>query len=160
TNGDIIDAQTPDLEGEEAFMRILSWKTGNFEIFPPEQDRPRRIHTAYQALLLNTAHAIDEAEAETEIPPSPADGPAQPPEPALDTQFFRKSGFGRIRGVEFALNLPLDTSVPIQKWGLENPDALASWTRNMIGAFQQIADKFQFGPIQQVDARGLQRNLR
>jgi CheY-like chemotaxis protein len=160
TNGDVIDAQTPDLEGEEAFMRILSWKTGNFEIFPPEQDRPRRIHTSYQALLLNTAQTIDEAEAESDSSPFPPSDPAQTPDPDSDTQFFRKSGFGRIRGVEFTLNLPHDPSAAIQKWGLENSEALAAWTRNMVGAFQQIAEKFQFGPIQQVDARSLQGHIR
>src|SRR5687768_2316506 len=47
-NGELIDAATPDDQGEEAFKRILSWKTGNFEILPGEPERPRKIMTSYQ----------------------------------------------------------------------------------------------------------------
>src|SRR4051812_21277777 len=63
-NGELIDAATQEVEGEEAFKRILSWKTGNFEILPTESERERKIFTSYQGLLLDTAQALDEAQAD------------------------------------------------------------------------------------------------
>src|SRR2546422_2163594 len=60
-NGDVIDAETQDLNGEPAFRKILSWKTGNFEILPADQERNRNIFNSYQGLLLESAQALDEA---------------------------------------------------------------------------------------------------
>src|SRR5947199_3777479 len=60
-NGDVIDAETQDLKGEPAFRKILSWKTGNFEILPADQERNRTIFNSYQGLLLESAQALDEA---------------------------------------------------------------------------------------------------
>ena len=39
--GELIDAETDGLRGEEAFQKILAWKAGNFESLPAEPDRPR-----------------------------------------------------------------------------------------------------------------------
>jgi hypothetical protein len=63
TNGEVSDAETQDLKGERAFQNILSWKTGNFEILPPEPARNRTIFNSYQGLLLQSAQALDEARA-------------------------------------------------------------------------------------------------
>jgi CheY-like chemotaxis protein len=164
-NGDVIDAMTQDATGEDAFKRILSWKTGNFEMLPTDAERPRKIMTSYQGLLLDTAQAMDEAQADAANPQ--ADGasgtaPADDLEDhtaVTDTQFFRKAGLGRIQGVEFALKIPKDLSAPVQKWGLENPEPLATWVRNTISQFQSLGDKFEFGGVQQVEGRGLQRSL-
>jgi CheY-like chemotaxis protein len=41
-NGEVIDAEAPELQGEPAFARILSWKTGAFEILPPSRIEPGR----------------------------------------------------------------------------------------------------------------------
>src|SRR5207249_9152659 len=49
-NGDLIDAETQELTGETAFRKILSWKTGNFEILPAEPERNRTISNSYQGL--------------------------------------------------------------------------------------------------------------
>src|SRR2546428_6873377 len=61
-NGDVIDAESQDLGGEAAFRKILSWKTGNFEILPADPERPRTIFNSYQGLLLESAQALDEAQ--------------------------------------------------------------------------------------------------
>src|SRR5437762_9478436 len=47
-NGDVIDAETQDLKGEPACRTILSWKTGNVEILPADQERNRPILNHYQ----------------------------------------------------------------------------------------------------------------
>jgi hypothetical protein len=62
--------------------------------------------------------------------------------------------------VEFALNLPHDPATPLKKWGLENPEPLANWIRTTSSAFQQLAEKFQFGPLESIDARSPQGHLR
>jgi CheY-like chemotaxis protein len=60
-NGEVIDAATEELIGEEAFRRILSWRAGNFESLAAEPTRTRAITNSYQGLLLETAQAADEA---------------------------------------------------------------------------------------------------
>ncbi len=147
-DGIVIDAETDELTGEEAFKRVLSWRTGNFEIFPPEADRPRRIQTSYHGLLLESAQALDEAKLDQPFFESTSSSESE-----SDTQFFSKSAFGRIRGVEFALHLPRDPALPMKKWGLENPDALASWSRGTADAMQALCDKFELGAIENIDAR-------
>src|SRR3989475_2321284 len=60
-DGELIDAEAGELVAETAFHKILSWRTGMFETLPPEPSRPRTITTSYNALLLETAQALDEA---------------------------------------------------------------------------------------------------
>src|SRR6266849_9732640 len=60
-DGELIDAEAVDLSGEPAFQKILSWRTGNFETLPAEPSRPRTIVKSYNALLLETAQALDES---------------------------------------------------------------------------------------------------
>ena len=154
-NGEVIDAETEELTGEEAFKRVLSWKTGNFEIFPPEPDRERKILASYHALLLDSAQAMDEADSDL----IGLEQPAAPPSES-DTQFFAQSGFGRVRGVEFAVLLPNDASQPVKKWGTENPEHLAAWIRSSTTAIQQLADTFQLGTLERIDAKGPQGHIR
>src|ERR1700722_9445408 len=65
-NGEVIDAMTDGLVGEDAFRRLLSWKAGNFESLPAEPNRTRTIFNSYQGLLLETAQAHDEAHSRKE----------------------------------------------------------------------------------------------
>ena len=60
-DGELIDAEAGDLRGEPAFQKILSWKAGNFEMLPAEPSRPRTIFKSYNALLLESAQALDES---------------------------------------------------------------------------------------------------
>src|SRR5688572_25498857 len=60
-NGEVIDAESPDLTAEPAFQRVLSWKAGSFEPAPAAPERKRTIAATYQGLLRNTAQAIDES---------------------------------------------------------------------------------------------------
>jgi len=154
-HGQVIDAESGELAGEEAFKHVLAWKTGNFEIFPSDEERPRRIHTSYQGLLLDSAQAADEAGLE-----AIAGGLPGVPEGESDTQFFTKSGFGQIRGLEFALNLPHDSSTPSTNWGLEEHQALAAWANSSVSAIQHLSEKFQLGALEQIDGRGPQGHVR
>lgn len=155
-DGDLIDASTPDEQAEEAFKRILSWKSGNFEILPGEAGRPRKIMTSYQGLLLDTVQAQDEAKAER----APAGGEQTGEDDAVtDTHFFRNESLGRIQGVEFALKLPQDKSAQMQTWGVENPEKLADWIRGTVRDLETLGDNFDFGGVKDFEGRGLQRQL-
>jgi CheY-like chemotaxis protein len=144
-NGEVIDARADEQEGEAAFRRILSWKTGNFEILPAEAEHPRKIETSYQAILLDSAQAVDESGA----PKFDFGG-------ETDTQFFRKEGFGQMYGVEFAFRLPNDKSLPIEKWGIEDVKQMGDWASKTLSLFEALGEKHSFGSVQEVDARGLQ----
>ena len=149
-NGDVYDAATQDVEGEEAFRRILSWRAGNFEIVPIDAERPRKIQTSYQGLLLDTAQAIDEAQ---------ADRSGDLGDELSDTQYFRKAGLGRVHGVEFALRVPIDPARKTHKWGIENPEPIVKWLRTVITRFQGLNPGFELGSIDTVETRGIQRIL-
>src|SRR5688572_3172367 len=62
--GEIIDAATGEFLGREAFLEMLSWRTGSFEIMPSDVPRPRTIFASYENLLMETAQTMDEAKAE------------------------------------------------------------------------------------------------
>jgi CheY-like chemotaxis protein len=146
-NGDVYDAATQDVEGEDAFRRILSWRAGNFEIVPIDGERPRKIKTSYQGLLLDTAQAMDEAQADA----------GEAGDALTDTQYFRKAGLGRIHGVEFALRVPVDGARAVHKWGIENPDPIVGWLRGVVGRFQGLHLGFEMGSIDTLETRGIQR---
>src|SRR5258706_6540241 len=63
-DGELIHAEAAELSGEAAFVKVLSWKTGNFETLPAEPTRPRTIVKSYNGLLLESAQALDEARGE------------------------------------------------------------------------------------------------
>ena len=58
--GELTDAEAEGARGETAFLRILTWKTGTFENLPAEPNRERTILKPVNALLLESAQAIDE----------------------------------------------------------------------------------------------------
>jgi len=152
-NGEVIDAATQDDDGEAAFRRILSWKTGNFEILPMDAERVRKIQGSHEGLLLDSAQALDELHAEH------LDGAAAAGDGISDTQFFQRAGLGRILGVEFAVKLGHDDPAPIHNWGLENPEPLAQWIKSTLSGFQALGEEFEFGAVQQFEGHGMQRHL-
>lgn len=150
-NGDVIDASTGDLIGEPAFKEISGWKTGNFEILPPEPSRPRTIQGSYQGLLLDTAQAIDEAKGAAEAPAAPVEAGAAP--------VSRLAGLAKVDGIEFLLAFPADEKAKCESWGVENPDPLAAWSRQTLSVFRKLGEKLQTGELHQVEGFGLQRHV-
>ena len=59
--GELFDAEAEGARGEVAFRRILEWKSGTFETLPAEPDHERTIQKPVNALLLETAQAMDES---------------------------------------------------------------------------------------------------
>lgn len=143
-DGEIVDAESDDLRGEAAFMRILSWRAGSFETLPAEPSRPRTIFKSYNALLLESAHALDESR-NTASP--------QAARPASLSQL------SQFEGVEFVLALSPGEEAPAVARGLENPRAMAVWARQALEHFQAVGDLLRAGPLQTIEGLGIQRNV-
>lgn len=144
-SGEIIDAEAPEMTGDMAFQKILSWQTGNFEILPAEPDRPRQIYGSYQGLLLESAHALDEEDAAIES------GASEPASPIAE--------LGRLSGVEFALAVTPAKQPKYESHGLENAEQIAEWVEATMTRFRSLGESLHTGPINQVDAVGPQNHL-
>jgi CheY-like chemotaxis protein len=143
--GEVIDAATDELSGEQAFHRILSWKAGSFESLPAEPQRARTIVNSYQGLLLETAQAQDERLSQA----AATDGEPASPLAALS----------RLPGVEFVLILKPGTEPAYEARGLENPEPVAEWSQKTIEQFRALGEHLQAGPLQQVDGFGPHSNV-
>ncbi|MCA9543118.1 MAG: DUF4388 domain-containing protein, partial [Myxococcales bacterium] len=60
TEGRVIDAQAGKRGGAEAVYRMLTWGEGRFEVDFRQPERPHRIETTVQALLLEGMRRVDE----------------------------------------------------------------------------------------------------
>ena len=154
-NGDIVDAEAAELRGEEAFMKILSWKQGSFESLPAEAGRKRRIFTSSHALLLDAARFTDEA----------AVGGAIDEEDLseLDLDALESlssiSNVKRKRGVEFVVSL--DNRIPegFETWGLDNEAEMTAWAKSVSTELNAVGELLNLGNLESAQGTGLQRNV-
>ena len=148
-SGEPTDAESDGVRGEEAFLKVLSWRTGSFETQPAEPDRERTIHKSYNALLLETMQTIDERNdanllnAENPRAGSKEQGPL--------------GEMMRIEGAEFTL--VSRAADKFESRGLENPERLAAWTRKRIENFRALGEQLRAGPLEQFEALGPQRHV-
>lgn len=154
-NGEIIDALVQDLTGEPAFQKVLSWRTGSFEIMPAEPSRTRTIVNSYQGLLLETAQALDEAAAQDA---ADAEG-GKVAVGARPEHASPLAELARFNGVEFLLTIPSGEKEKIESWGVENPEQIANWTRQMRQRFAGLGDALQAGQLNRFEGVGPQRHL-
>ena len=147
-NGEVIDAGTEDLSGEEAFKKILSWKTGNFEILPPEPDHARRIFNSYQGLLLETAQALDEAQGVKDGSP---DAPAAPNTGPM-------AGLSQIPGLQFVVAMRPQAKEP-EEWAVENPEQLVGWLQETLQRCRHLGEKLHAGGLRHVVGSGFQEHI-
>ncbi|HXT41707.1 MAG TPA: response regulator [Candidatus Angelobacter sp.] len=148
-NGDVIDAEAADLAAEEAFRKILSWKTGNFEILPAEPERARAIFNSYQGLLLESAQALDEAQASG----NPEIAVAQ--EAAAPTAESPLAPFSRFNGVEFVMTVR-SNEPKFESLRAENPEQISQWVRQTMQRFRALGDGLQAGQLNQLEGLGPQ----
>ena len=148
-NGEVVDAETEEQHGETAFQNILRWKAGNFEFLPAEPTRPRTVFKSYNALLLETAQAIDEIN-NTDTHHYAPGQPAPPGSNGL-------TAVVNTDGVEFAMKMIGESKIDSR--GLENPERIAGWTSQSINRFRELGETLQAGELEQVTGLGLQRNV-
>ena len=149
-----MDAGTENLTGETAFRRILGWKAGNFEMLPPEPARTRTIFSSYQGLLLETAQALDEAQARSapgtpsaDLPPESAESKSVPPEVA------------QFKGVEFIVMTSAREKEKHKVWGVENPEQMAEWARQTAHRFRSLGENLEAGQLNRMEGLSPQRQL-
>ena len=147
-NGELIDAAAEDLEGEAAFQKILSWKTGAFEYLAAEPGKERNIFKSYNALLLETAQAFDEAKQDSSSgePTAAHNGSS-----TLET-------VTQMDGVEFAVKLE-SSGGNCQSRGIENSAAVSAWAVQTLESFRELGDELRVGSLEQIEGVGPQRNV-
>lgn len=143
--GEIIDAAVGDLLGREAFLEMMRWKAGSFEILPCEMVRPRTIFVSSESLLMETAQAIDESKAEEAAVP--------------DTDARALASFSRYKGVQFVVAVDGGPDMKFDHWAAENPEQTAAWIRETARAFQSLGERLEAGQIERFEGLGLNRHL-
>jgi CheY-like chemotaxis protein len=149
-NGDLIDAETEGARGEAAFRRILSWKSGTFETLPAEPERERTITKSINALLLETAQAIDEIS-------GPA-GDETPEEANHRKTVWRLAALTR-EGCEWVVTVPENAEAAPEGWGTQSETEFAGWMRYANEAVQRLSEKVEAGPWSHIRAQNLDRKL-
>lgn len=141
--GELFDAEAGDLAGGEAFQHILSWKAGSFETLSPEPERPRTIHTSYNALLLESMQAIDEATA--------TKGSQQ--------KNTGNDPLGQMRGLDFFVAFKSGSNKPSETRNIENVERLIELTRNAFKRFHALGDRLQMGSPDTIVGLNSLRNI-
>jgi CheY-like chemotaxis protein len=141
--GEIIDAATRELLGKDAFLEMLRWKAGSFEILPNDTPRPRTIFSSYENLLMETAQTLDEAKAEE----------------SADVDASTLAGFSRYKGVQFVIAVEGADKTKFEHWAAENPDRMAAWIHNTTRALRVLGDKLEAGHLQEIEGLGPQRHI-
>jgi CheY-like chemotaxis protein len=141
--GEIIDAACGELMGKDAFLEMLRWKAGSFEILPNDTPRPRTIFSSYENLLMETAHSLDEAEAEE----------------ASAVEANSLAIFSRYKGVQFVVAVEGADKTKFEHWAVENPEQMAAWVHQTTRALRTLGDRLEAGHLEQVEALGPQRHV-
>ncbi len=148
TEGEIYDADTGSLKGEAAFKEIFSWRSGSFEIYPPDPTRQRVIQTSHHALLLDTAQSLDEAEGAANDKKNEA--LAKAAGSAL-------APLAKIEGVDSALSITKDKK--IESWGVEQPAAMGEWVLDASKNIRALGEKLAVGELLFFTGRGIQHHV-
>ena len=146
-NGEVTHAEGPGFSAEPAFQKILSWKTGCFEVLPADTNQARTIFTSYQGLLLNSAQVMDEEASQNVLIPAGSDISA--------TAGPLLAEFSQYQGVEFVLAVNTESNSE-DFWGLDNPKPMAEWMRKTMDGFEELGEELRAGQLQQIVATGPQ----
>jgi len=150
--GELIDAETDGVRGEEAFRQILGWKSGTFENLPPEPGRERTINKPANALLLETAQAIDE----TAAPPVKNSPEAQQADHRKASQ--RLAALNK-RGASFAVALAQGEEAVAEGWGTEATQELGAFMRQSLEVCHELAQQLQAGPLAHAEGQTLDHRI-
>jgi CheY-like chemotaxis protein len=141
--GEIIDAACGESLGKEAFLDMLRWKAGSFEILPSDVPRPRTIFSSYENLLMETAQTIDETEP---ISPEEAEGNSI-------------AAFARFKGVQCVVAVEGSDKTQFEHWGAENAEQLAAWVHHTTRVMRALGDRLEAGQLERIEALGPQRHV-
>ena len=148
--GELMDAEAEGARGEVAFRRILAWKSGTFENLPAEPGRERTITKPINALLLESAQAMDEnahPSTETEVID------------ASHRKMIWKLSLLARDGAEFVIAVPTAGQGEPDALGTQSTDQLAAWTRRAAEVARQLGEKIDAGPLQHITGHNLEKQL-
>lgn len=152
-SGELIDAESDGVKGEAAFRRILEWKSGTFESLPPEPEHERTINKPVNALLLETAQAMDEIAAP----------PQEQPEGAAEEGDHRKTVWRLAAlaraGADFVVTLPHGPNAKAEGWGTEATEELGQWIGAVVEACEHLSEAVEAGPFSHMEGRGLNHRV-
>lgn len=148
-DGELVDAEVANARGEAAFHRILHWKSGSFETRPAETERERTIFKSVNALLLESAQALDES-----------NNP--------QTEFIERGEHQKTvwrlsliaaEGAEFVVTAPVEANGKIETIGTSSAEPMAAWARRAIEYSRRLGERLGAGPLSHVAGGGLQLRL-
>jgi CheY-like chemotaxis protein len=146
-DGQIIDAQAEGTDGEEAFGRILKWKTGAFDSLPGDTTHVRTINRSLEALLLESAQALGKAQHPNQV------------QETEETKFIARLTALAYEGAEFVVNVPAKPDDPAKGWGVGDVDQLAGWVRQAERAAGRIQEKLHTGRYTHIAGHNSERHL-
>ena len=148
-NGELIDAEVGDARGEPALRKILSWRAGAFENLPAEPKRERTIIKSVNALLLESAQAIDEVTEPTQ---------SDFVERADHQKNVWKLSLLAAEGAEFVVVVPSDKG-KVESWSTFQGERLASWARQAGETARRLGERLGAGPLSHVAGAGSERRV-
>jgi CheY-like chemotaxis protein len=151
--GELTDAEAEGACGEVAFRRILTWKSGTFENLPAEPNRKRTIFKPVNALLLESAQAIDESGVS-------AAGTSEQTVQIHRRTVWKLSLLTRT-GAEFVVAVPPEGQGVHEAMGTQSQTAeqYANWTRQAAKIIKRMGDVVDAGPLLHLDGNNLERQL-
>ena len=149
-NGELIDAESEGARGEAAFYRILAWKSGTFENLPAEPERERTITKPVNALLLESAQAIDETADSIE--------PGSIEQTAHRKTIWKLAQLTR-EGAEFVIVVPPEGQGEIETMGTQPSEPLAKWARRAVETAKRLGERIEAGPLSHVAGHNLERQM-
>lgn len=154
-DGEVVDAEVGGVTAQPAFLKIISWKKGNFECIPGEHGRARKIFSSIDGLLLESAQIMDEGQA-GQASGSPEGGTSQSGFATAPRKHFEWSS---LRGLEFGLVLAGSVPNPLDAWAVEEPQALADWTRKTVERCNALGEALHIGKLDDLTALGLRTQV-
>jgi CheY-like chemotaxis protein len=150
--GELTDAEAEGARGEAAFRRILTWKSGTFENLPAEPNRKRTIVKPVNALLLESAQAIDESGGG----PEASDQTVQ-----IHRRTVWKLSLLTRTGAEFVVAVPPEGQGVHEAMGTQAQTAeqYATWTRRATEIIKRMGDLVDAGPLLHLDGNNSERQL-
>ena len=146
-DGEIIDAEIGDLQGEVAFKKILRLKSGAFEILPIVEDRERKIFTSYNGLLLDAAQTMDEilTDDKSQLPDASEVGDRTAFENPLAI-------IAKNENVLFAMGGDLKNNQITGTAGSGDFNAVHNWITHTMKKWDSLGESFVLGNLIQIQA--------
>ena len=151
-SGELIDAETDGVRGENAFRRILEWKSGTFENLPAESGRERTITKPANALLLEAAQAMDEIAA-------PREERTEQAEDAVHRKTVWRLAALTRTGADFVVCQPNEAGAKPEGWGTEATQELGAFMGQALEACATLARDLQAGDLVHMEGRGLDHRV-